>query len=107
TASSRGTADTGRSPGLAPVPTVLTDPTALDGPVELEGPVGALELADDPALARDLDPALGPVLDGVSDLEDTESERGGIFRARDLRRNAERDQHQQASDPAQEHTADV
>ncbi|SCM14048.1 Signal transduction histidine kinase [Streptomyces sp. DpondAA-F4] len=107
TASSRGTADTGRSPGLAPVPTGLTDPTALDGPVELEGPVGALELADDPALARDLDPALGPVLDGVSDLEDTESERGGIFRARDLRRNTERDQHQQASDPAQEHTADV
>ncbi len=97
----------GRTPGLAPVPTVLTDPAALDGPVELEGPVGALELADDPALARDLDPALGPVLDGVSDLEDTESERGGIFRARDLRRTADREQHQQAPDPEGERTADV
>lgn len=100
----RRPADTGRPPGLAPVPTATV---ALDGPVELEGPVGALELADDPALARDLDPALGPVLDGVSDLEDTESERGGIFRARGLRRNAEREQHQQASDPSEGRTADV
>ncbi|MGC4910921.1 nitrate- and nitrite sensing domain-containing protein [Streptomyces cyaneofuscatus] len=84
----------GRSAGLSPVPTGLTGPAVLDGPVELEAPVGPLDLtgdrldrASDPAL----DPALGPVLDGVSDLEDTESERGGIFRARDLRRDDGRD----------------
>ncbi|MFJ7329241.1 nitrate- and nitrite sensing domain-containing protein [Streptomyces cyaneofuscatus] len=84
----------GRSAVLSPVPTGLTGPAVLDGPVELEAPVGPLDLtgdrldrASDPAL----DPALGPVLDGVSDLEDTESERGGIFRARDLRRDDGRD----------------
>ncbi|MFE9460140.1 nitrate- and nitrite sensing domain-containing protein [Streptomyces californicus] len=102
----------GRSAVLAPVPTGLTGPGVLDGPVELEAPVGPLDFADDP-LDRTpdpaLDPALGPVLDGVSDLEDTESERGGIFRARDLRRDGDRepggprrhtdrDQHQQARD---------
>ncbi|MFF2719454.1 nitrate- and nitrite sensing domain-containing protein [Streptomyces sp. NPDC058011] len=84
----------GRSAVLSPVPTGLTGPAVLDGPVELEGPVGPLDLAGDPldrALDPALDPALGPVLDGVSDLEDTESERGGIFRARDLRREDGRD----------------
>ncbi|MFE2023372.1 nitrate- and nitrite sensing domain-containing protein [Streptomyces sp. NPDC059499] len=87
---------TTRPAGLSPVPTGLSDPSALDGPVELESPVGALEFTDDQAL----DPALAPVLDGVSDLEDTESERGGIFRARDLRRDTDREQHQQAFDPS-------
>ncbi|MFC8227785.1 nitrate- and nitrite sensing domain-containing protein [Streptomyces sp. NPDC057287] len=104
-----GVADTnipGRPSGLAPVPTGLTDPSVLDGPVELEGPVGTLGFTD-PARDRELDPALAPVLDGVSDLEDTESERGGIFRARDLPRGADRDQHQQAFDAADGRTADV
>ncbi|POG43181.1 histidine kinase [Streptomyces sp. ZL-24] len=84
----------GRSAVLSPVPTGLTGPAVLDGPVELEAPIGPLDLADDPldrASDPALDPALGPVLDGVSDLEDTESERGGIFRARDLRREDGRD----------------
>ncbi|MFF2731321.1 nitrate- and nitrite sensing domain-containing protein [Streptomyces sp. NPDC058008] len=104
-----GSADTGapgRTSGLAPVPTGLTDPSVLDGPVELEGPVGTLGFTD-PAVDRELDPALGPVLDGVSDLEDTESERGGIFRARDLRREAGREQHQQAYDASEGRSADV
>ncbi|MFB4425960.1 nitrate- and nitrite sensing domain-containing protein [Streptomyces sp. QL37] len=96
----------GRPSGLSPVPTGLTDPSVLDGPVELEGPVGTLGFPD-PALDRELDPALGPVLDGVSDLEDTESERGGIFRARDLRREADREQHQQAFDASDGRSADV
>ncbi|MFJ4842883.1 nitrate- and nitrite sensing domain-containing protein [Streptomyces sp. NPDC088746] len=96
----------GRPSGLSPVPTGLTDPSVLDGPVELEGPVGTLGFTD-PALDRELDPALGPVLDGVSDLEDTESERGGIFRARDLRREADREQHQQAFDVSDGRSADV
>ncbi|KND33170.1 histidine kinase [Streptomyces europaeiscabiei] len=116
----------GRSVALSPVPTGLTGPGVLDGPVELEAPVGPLDFAGDP-LDRTpdpaLDPALGPVLDGVSDLEDTESERGGIFRARDLRREGDReprrgepggtrratdrDQHQQARDHGDEPTAEV
>ncbi|NEB39646.1 nitrate- and nitrite sensing domain-containing protein [Streptomyces sp. SID14515] len=116
----------GRSAVLSPVPTGLTGPGVLDGPVELEAPVGPLDFAGDP-LDRTpdpaLDPALGPVLDGVSDLEDTESERGGIFRARDLRRegdrgprrdepggprrDTDRDQHQQARDHGDEATAEV
>ncbi|MFB7313436.1 nitrate- and nitrite sensing domain-containing protein [Streptomyces sp. NPDC056192] len=113
---SDGTGDAG-STGLAPVPTGLVDPSALDGPVELEAPVAAL------GFGTDLDPVLDPVLDGVSDIDDTESERGGIFRARDLRRegdnarrrdadngfrrDADRDQHQQAADQVAESTADV
>ncbi|MFD9292284.1 nitrate- and nitrite sensing domain-containing protein [Streptomyces sp. NPDC060030] len=96
----------GRPSGLSPVPTGLTDPSVLDGPVKLEGPVGTLGFTD-PARDRELDPALGPVLDGVSDLEDTESERGGIFRARDLRREADREQHQQAFDASDGRSADV
>ncbi|OWA17993.1 sensor histidine kinase [Streptomyces sp. CS057] len=116
----------GRSVALSPVPTGLTGAGVLDGPVELEAPVGPLDFAGDP-LDRSpdpaLDPALGPVLDGVSDLEDTESERGGIFRARDLRREGDReprrgepggtrratdrDQHQQARDHGDESTAQV
>ncbi|MFF7011637.1 nitrate- and nitrite sensing domain-containing protein [Streptomyces fimicarius] len=117
----------GRSAVLSPVPTGLTGPGVLDGPVELEAPVGPLDFAGD-RLDRTpdpaLDPALGPVLDGVSDLEDTESERGGIFRARDVRRDgereprrdkpggrphrdADRDQHQQARDHGDEPTAEV
>ncbi|WP_329164837.1 nitrate- and nitrite sensing domain-containing protein [Streptomyces sp. NBC_01717] len=117
---SDGTGDAG-STGLAPVPTGLVDPSALDGPVELEAPVAALDFGTD--LEPGLDPVLDPVLDGVSDIDDTESERGGIFRARDLRRegdnarrrdadngfrrDADRDQHQQAADQVAESTADV
>ncbi|MFJ8255338.1 nitrate- and nitrite sensing domain-containing protein [Streptomyces sp. NPDC094466] len=118
----------GRSTALSPVPTGLTAPGVLDGPVELEAPVGPLDFTGDrldrsPDPDPELDPALGPVLDGVSDLEDTESERGGIFRARDLRREddrgsrrdepggmrraADRDQHQQARDHGDESTAEV
>lgn len=88
-----------RPGALAPVPSGLADPTVLDGPIELEGPVDALGFVSDPVL--------DPVLDGVSDIEDTESERGGIFRARDLRRDADREQHQQASDQISGSTADV
>lgn len=116
----------GRSVALSPVPTGLTGPGVLDGPVELEAPVGPLDFTGDPldrSPEPELDPALGPVLDGVSDLEDTESERGGIFRARDLRRDGDReprrddsggrrratdrDQHQQARDHGDESTAQV
>ncbi|MFJ7946756.1 nitrate- and nitrite sensing domain-containing protein [Streptomyces sp. NPDC096354] len=111
---SDGTGDAG-STRLAPVPTGLVGPNALDGPVELEAPAAALGFGTEPVL--------DPVLDGVSDIDDTESERGGIFRARDLRRegdhglqrdadkgfrrDTDRDQHQQAADQVAESTADV
>ncbi|MFG2630635.1 nitrate- and nitrite sensing domain-containing protein [Streptomyces sp. NPDC048473] len=89
----------GRPSGLAPVPTGLVDPALLNGPVELEGPVEAPGFENDPVL----DPLLG----GASDIDDTESERGGIFRARDLRRDGDHEQHQQASDQAGESAAGV
>ncbi|WP_203593136.1 nitrate- and nitrite sensing domain-containing protein, partial [Streptomyces sp. SID9124] len=85
----------GRPSGLSPVPTGLADPALLDGPVELEGDE-PLDFTRDPVLEAVA--GLDPVLDGVADLEDTESERGGIFRARALRRDGDRDQHQQAAD---------
>ncbi|MEV0785878.1 nitrate- and nitrite sensing domain-containing protein [Streptomyces sp. NPDC050423] len=91
-----------RPAGLSPVPTGLADPALLDGPVELEGPVGPLDFTHDPVLEAVAGPGLDPVLDGVSDLEDTESERGGIFRARELRRDGDRDQHQQAADQSED-----
>ncbi|MGW1184312.1 nitrate- and nitrite sensing domain-containing protein [Streptomyces drozdowiczii] len=87
----------GRPSGLSPVPTGLADPALLDGPVELEGDE-PLDFTRDPVLEAVAGPGLDPVLDGVADLEDTESERGGIFRARALRRDGDRDQHQQADD---------
>jgi anti-sigma regulatory factor (Ser/Thr protein kinase) len=92
-----------RASGLAPVPTGLVDPALLDGPVELEGPVGAQGFEGDPVL----DPLLEPLLGGACDLDDTESERGGIFRSRDLRRDADREQHQQATDQDAEPQAGV
>lgn len=92
----------GRPSGLAPVPTGLVDPALLDGPVELEGPVGVGFEGD-----AVLDPLLEPLLGGASDLDDTESERGGIFRSRDLRRDADREQHQQATDQGADSQAGV
>ncbi|MFE7431009.1 histidine kinase, partial [Streptomyces sp. NPDC057545] len=78
---------TGRPPGLVPVPAGIADPVLMDGPVELEGPVETADLANDPLL--------DPVLSGAADLDDADSERGGIFRARDLGRD--REPHRQAS----------
>ncbi|WP_406865252.1 nitrate- and nitrite sensing domain-containing protein [Streptomyces sp. HUAS MG47] len=57
-------------------------PAVLDGPVELEAPVSGIDA----------------LLESAGDLEDTESERGGIFRARELRRRGSDEQHQQAYD---------
>ncbi|MFJ2095286.1 nitrate- and nitrite sensing domain-containing protein [Streptomyces sp. NPDC087901] len=82
-----------RPGGLSPVPSGL-----LDGPVELEGPVSPQDFGRDPLLEAVAERDRDPVLDGVSDLDDTESERGGIFRARELRRDDDREQHQQAAD---------
>ncbi len=69
----------------------------LDGPVELEGPVDPLGFDGRPA-ERDSG--------AFADLGDSESERGGIFRARsrDRRRPVPEEQHQQALEPAPERT---
>ncbi|MGW2594939.1 nitrate- and nitrite sensing domain-containing protein [Streptomyces sp. NPDC001515] len=82
-----------RAGSLSPVPSGL-----LDGPVELEGPVPPLDFDRDPLLEAVAGRSASRAEDGVHDLEDTESERGGIFRARELRRDGDRDQHQQAAD---------
>ncbi|NUL34597.1 sensor histidine kinase [Streptomyces lunaelactis] len=92
----------GTVPALSKVPTGLNGSTLLDGPVELEAPVGALGF-DDRQVRGGAD-SLGGV-DSLADIEDTESERGGIFRARarSRRRDNPDEQHQQALDqtPAQ------
>ncbi|WP_455355041.1 nitrate- and nitrite sensing domain-containing protein [Streptomyces sp. SYSU K217416] len=86
-----------RLAGLAEVPAGgLTGSAALlDGPVELEAPLGALGPEDDAS-------ALAGVADlgALGHLEDTESERGGIFRARGRGRGPGLvgEQHQQASE---------
>ncbi|MFF0752440.1 nitrate- and nitrite sensing domain-containing protein [Streptomyces sp. NPDC004267] len=68
-----------RRPALTKVPA-----PALDGPVELEPPFGS--------------DAFDELLGGAGDLLDSESERGGLFRAREHRRRGE--QHQQTPDDA-------
>jgi HAMP domain-containing protein/anti-sigma regulatory factor (Ser/Thr protein kinase) len=82
----------GRLATLSKVPTGLNGSALLDGPVELEPPVGALGFEDRPVPGG---------VDPLADIEDTESERGGIFRAR-ASRNRHRDsldeRHQQAID---------
>ncbi|UUN25711.1 nitrate- and nitrite sensing domain-containing protein [Streptomyces sp. FIT100] len=94
----RRRSDGGRLAALSKVPTGLTSPSVLDGPVELEPPVGALGFDDRPALGGiDTIESIG-VIDSAADIEDTESERGGLFRARDFLRTPSDEQHQQASD---------
>ncbi|RDG39402.1 sensor histidine kinase [Streptomyces corynorhini] len=81
----RGRAENGgRRTALAQVPTGLgSGPSVLDGPVELEPPVGALGAESGPGLGGG---------DGIGDIDDTESERGGLFRARErLRSTAQED----------------
>ncbi|MER7517383.1 nitrate- and nitrite sensing domain-containing protein [Streptomyces sp. NPDC126499] len=91
--------------GGRPALTQVLD-TALDGPVELEAPLGTDGLDD--------------LLGGAADLLDTESERGGLFRAREHRRRGaqhhgqsqrqkqsqKQDRHQQSHDRTDAHSAD-
>ncbi|MEV7282046.1 nitrate- and nitrite sensing domain-containing protein [Streptomyces sp. NPDC093111] len=73
-----------RRPVLTKVPDPALEPAVplIDGPVELEAPLGADGFDD--------------LLGGAADLLDADSERGGLFRAREHRRRG--DQHQQAPD---------
>ncbi|MBT2444344.1 nitrate- and nitrite sensing domain-containing protein [Streptomyces sp. ISL-36] len=78
-------------------PSLLDGP--LDGPIELEPPLSSIGF----------DELLAP---SAADLEDTESERGGIFRARERRRLGglapapDGEQHQQATDRTLDPTSD-
>ncbi|MFI1396878.1 nitrate- and nitrite sensing domain-containing protein [Streptomyces sp. NPDC020681] len=92
----------GKVTTLSKIPSPLNGSALLDGPVELEAPVGALGFDDRPSPDRPSSP-LG-VSDPIADIEDTESERGGIFRARprNRRRPSPEEQHQQASDATPE-----
>ncbi|MGW6509585.1 sensor histidine kinase [Streptomyces niveus] len=94
----RGRSD-GRLASLSQVPTGLSGSrSVLDGPIELEPPLSGSEFHDLPARGEAIDAATDL---GSADLEDTESERGGIFRAREHLRDApgrEAGQHRQAAD---------
>ncbi|GAA3490663.1 sensor histidine kinase [Streptomyces cremeus] len=71
-------AGSGRRQNLTAVGRTPAPRPRLDGPVELEAPLGSLGL--EPA------PAFGATAPGglLGDLDDTESERGGVFRSRGL-----------------------
>ncbi|MEV6327554.1 nitrate- and nitrite sensing domain-containing protein [Streptomyces sp. NPDC051909] len=81
-----------RRPALTKVPDPALEPAAplLDGPVELEAPLGS--------------ESFGDLLGGADDLLDSESERGGLFRAREHRRRGE--QHQQTPEHSGGRAAD-
>ncbi|WP_405620291.1 nitrate- and nitrite sensing domain-containing protein [Streptomyces sp. NBC_01511] len=92
----RGRAD-GRLASLSQVPTGLSgNRSVLDGPIELEPPLTGREFEERPTLGDSLDSIdavteLGDLGNlGSADLEDTESERGGIFRAREHLRDTGR-----------------
>lgn len=93
----RHRSEDGRLAALSRAP-VGTGRPVLDGPVELEAPVGALGFEDRPALGGiDRIDTADPI-NTIADIGDTESERGGLFRARDFVRPPADEQHQQASD---------
>ncbi|MFD5426642.1 nitrate- and nitrite sensing domain-containing protein [Streptomyces sp. NPDC127084] len=77
-----------------------TGPAVLDGPVELEAPVGTLGDDDRSAITgggthTGTGAGIGT---GSGDIEDTESERGGLFSARGFLRPSTGEQHQQTAD---------
>ncbi|MEV0441359.1 nitrate- and nitrite sensing domain-containing protein [Streptomyces spectabilis] len=79
-----------RAAALAQVPVQLPGLPAsiLDGPVELEAPVGMASLE-----------GFSGSLGELGDLEDADSERGGLFRPRRRATDSPGEQHQQAGEP--------
>ncbi|MFJ6699799.1 nitrate- and nitrite sensing domain-containing protein [Streptomyces sp. NPDC091272] len=80
----------GRRRDMAAVGRATSRPAVLDGPVELEPPLGTLGLEPAPALGHGSGDPLG-------DLEDSESERGGIFRSRGLDKPRSRETHRRTA----------
>ncbi|MFI6081969.1 nitrate- and nitrite sensing domain-containing protein [Streptomyces sp. NPDC051217] len=82
----RGRSD-GRLASLSQVPTGLSGTrSVLDGPIELEPPLTGREFDEQATRVDAVDAPTG--LGDLGDLDDTESERGGIFRAREHLRDA-------------------
>ncbi|MFD3487689.1 nitrate- and nitrite sensing domain-containing protein [Streptomyces sp. NPDC058665] len=80
----------GRLASLSQVPTGLSGTrSVLDGPIELEPPLTGREFEEQPMSVDAIETAGG--LAGLGDLDDTESERGGIFRAREHLRDTGRE----------------
>jgi truncated hemoglobin YjbI len=95
----------GRQTALSQRHSGLNGAALLDGPVELEAPVEALGLDErDRALLGD-DRSLTGDPDRLADLDDGDSERGGIFRSRRRERRSDGTGHQQASEQPREHRA--
>ncbi|MGW0778505.1 nitrate- and nitrite sensing domain-containing protein [Streptomyces sp. NPDC002835] len=95
----------GRQTALSQRHSGLNGAALLDGPVELEAPVEALGLDErDRALLGD-DRSLTGDPDRLADLDDGDSERGGIFRSRRRERRGDGTGHQQASEQPREHRA--
>ncbi|MDQ0841485.1 hypothetical protein QFZ68_001165 [Streptomyces sp. V1I6] len=102
--SAAGRRGDGRQPALSKRPSGIGAAAVLDGPVELEAPIGALGLDEgDRSLLGD-DRSMPADPGRLADIEDSESERGGIFRPR-RRGEATGEQHQQAPEQSQEHRA--
>ncbi|MFD9870280.1 nitrate- and nitrite sensing domain-containing protein [Streptomyces niveus] len=90
TENGRGRAD-GRLASLSQVPTALPgNRSVLDGPIELEPPLTGREFGERPVGAESVDGPGDHVDLAGADLDDTESERGGIFRAREHLRDTGR-----------------
>jgi HAMP domain-containing protein len=102
--SAAGRRGDGRQPALSKRPSGIGAAAVLDGPVELEAPIGALGLDErDRSLLGD-DRSMPADPGRLADIEDSESERGGIFRPR-RRGEVTGEQHQQAPEQSQEHRA--
>ncbi len=74
----------------------------LGGPVELESPLGLEELDAAPGTAGPAARGVLGRLGGALDIEDEDSERGGLFRPRRHLSEATGEQHQQAREPGGE-----
>ncbi|MEV0780471.1 nitrate- and nitrite sensing domain-containing protein [Streptomyces sp. NPDC050433] len=103
----RGRSD-GRLASLSQVPTGLSaSRSVLDGPIELEPPLTGGEF-EGLSTRGDATDGIGNL--GSGDLDDTESERGGVFRAREHLRDARgresgrpRGAREAAGDPHEQH----
>ncbi|QNP62241.1 sensor histidine kinase [Streptomyces genisteinicus] len=81
---------------LSQVPPGPAAAALLDGPVELEAPLGPEDRgrARETGAAAEPGPGTGTPA-GLGDIDDTESARGGIFRARSLPRDGDHGAHRQ------------
>ncbi|MBC9718543.1 nitrate- and nitrite sensing domain-containing protein [Streptomyces sp. TRM66268-LWL] len=89
-----------------PLPPKPLDEQLLGGPVELEAPLGLEELDGAPSKADATRRGVLGNLGGAVDIEDEDSERGGLFRPRRHLTEAAGEQHQQARETGGEGVRD-